>query len=512
VEPGGGPDGPAVLRFRSRPGTVRRRYTRHSGSRAADGGRIPQVPANPGGFSLSPSSKSTPVERSFADLGAIPSTLTSLARIGIEHPFPIQTLCLPLALAGVDLIGQARTGTGKTLAFGIPIVQEVDPAEPVVQALVVVPTRELCLQVAADIEKTGHDAGVRVAAIVGGRPMGPQIVALNEGAAVVVGTPGRLLDHRRQGSLELGSVRILVLDEADEMLDLGFLPDVEALIQATPAHRQTMLFSATMPKEVVALARRYSRQPTFIHAEPEGDPGTVPATKQYFFKVHPLNRFEVLCRLLDAPDRDRVAVFRRTKRGVERTIQGLVERGYKAGALHGDLPQPVRERVMRSFRKGKLDVLVCTDVAARGLDIAGLSHVINYDTPEDERAYVHRIGRTGRAGAAGVAITFAAWNEAATAEAIRERLDLRDEPMHEVYSTSPLLVEMFGLPTVEEAAASRAGAAARRKATAKAHAEEAGAQDAGTAPKRRSGSRRRRRRRIDGPRSEAASTAPAVAS
>jgi superfamily II DNA/RNA helicase len=462
----------------------------------------------PGGFSLS---QSATVERSFADLGATPSTLTSLARIGIEHPFPIQTLCLPLALAGVDLIGQARTGTGKTLAFGIPIVQEVDPREPVVQALVVVPTRELCLQVAADVEKAGHDAGVRVAAIVGGRPMGPQIVDLNEGAAVVVGTPGRLLDHLRQGSLELRSLRILVLDEADEMLDLGFLPDVEAIIRATPEHRQTMLFSATMPKEVVALARRYSKQPTFVHAEPEGDRRTVPATKQYFLQVHPLNRFEVLCRLLDAPDRDRVAVFRRTKRGVERTIQGLVERGYRAGALHGDLPQPVRERVMRSFRKGKLDVLVCTDVAARGLDIAGLSHVINYDTPEDERAYVHRIGRTGRAGAAGVAITFVAWNEAATAEAIRDHLGLRDEPVHEVYSTSQLLVDLFDLPTVEEAATSRAAARAQQAAAARPPADETGT--AGAPPsKRRSGSRRRRRRRLAGPRRETPAASPAVAS
>ncbi|HEX9343798.1 MAG TPA: DEAD/DEAH box helicase, partial [Actinomycetota bacterium] len=396
-------------------------------------------------------------EHSFADLGATPATLTSLARIGIEHPFPIQTLCLPLALSGVDLIGQARTGTGKTLAFGIPIVQDIDPGEPVVQALVVVPTRELCLQVASDLENAGRTAGVRVTAIVGGRPLGPQIVALNEGAHVVVGTPGRLLDHLRQGSLSLKQVRALVLDEADEMLDLGFLPDVETIIEATPQHRQTMLFSATMPKEVVALARRYAKQPTFVHAEP-GALATVPATRQYFFQVHPLNRFEVLCRLIDSPHRDRVAVFRRTKRGVERTIQGLKERGYRAGALHGDLPQAIREQVMNKFRKGKLDVLVCTDVAARGLDIAGLSHVINYDTPEDERAYVHRIGRTGRAGAAGVAITFVAWNEADTATLIRERLGLTDEPVQEVYSTSDLLVELFDLPTVEAASAQRAAA------------------------------------------------------
>src|SRR6266540_1284979 len=431
-----------------------------------------------GGTGLSPtpsshsSSTSNTTERSFADLGATPTTLTSLARIGVEHPFPIQTLCLPLALAGVDLI---------------------------VQALIVVPTRELCLQVAADISKAGHDAGVRVAAIVGGRPMGPQIVDLNEGAPVVVGTPGRLLDHLRQGSLQLDALRVLVLDEADEMLDLGFLPDVESIIAATPQHRQTMLFSATMPKAVVALARRYSKQPTFVHAEPEGELATVPATEQHFFQVHPLNRFEVLCRLLDAPARDRVAVFRRTKRGVERTIQGLVERGYRAGALHGDLPQVVRERVMRSFRKGKLDVLVCTDVAARGLDIAGLSHVINYDTPEDERAYVHRIGRTGRAGAAGVAITFVAWNEAATADLIRQHLGLAGEPIPEVYSTSQMLVDLFDLPTVEEAAA---------KGKAKAAASASGDEEA-TQATRTSGSRRRRRRRLAGPRTDASTAAVA---
>jgi superfamily II DNA/RNA helicase len=462
------------------------------------------------GLSRTPSSHSSSTshtpERSFADLGATPTTLTALARIGVEHPFPIQTLCLPLALAGVDLIGQARTGTGKTLAFGIPIVQDVDTSEHAVQALVIVPTRELCLQVAADISKAGREAGVRVAAIVGGRPMGPQIVDLNEGAPVVVGTPGRLLDHLRQGSLQLDALRVLVLDEADEMLDLGFLPDVESIIDATSKHRQTMLFSATMPKAVVALARRYSKQPTFVHAEPEGEGATVPATEQYFFQVHPLNRFEVLCRLLDAPNRDRVAVFRRTKRGVERTIQGLLERGYRAGALHGDLPQVVRERVMGSFRKGKLDVLVCTDVAARGLDIAGLSHVVNYDTPEDERAYVHRIGRTGRAGAAGVAITFVAWNEAATADLIRQHLGLAGEPIPEVYSTSQMLVDLFELPTVEMAAARRA--ASRPAGAQAAAAKAAGGEDAAQGTRKPS-SRRRRRRRLAGPRTDSSTAAVA---
>ena len=409
----------------------------------------------------------------------------------------MQTLCLPLALSGFDLIGQARTGTGKTLAFGIPIVQGVDADDPAVQALVVVPTRELCLQVAGDIEVAGRDAGVRVVPIVGGRPMEPQVVELSQGPQVVVGTPGRLLDHLRQGTLDLGALRILVLDEADEMLDLGFLPDVEAIIKATPEHRQTMLFSATMPREVVQLARRYTRKPTFVHAEAVEE-AAVPATRQYFLAVHPLNRFEVLCRLLDAPDRDRVAVFRRTKRGVERTIQGLRERGYRAGALHGDLPQDVRERVMRAFRKGRLDVLVSTDVAARGLDIAGLSHVINYDTPEDERAYIHRIGRTGRAGRPGVAITFTAWNERDTLELIRRKLGLTDEPVHEVFHNSPLLAELFNLPSPEEAAARRAE-----------RAEQQQEEEPKPTPIQRASRRQRGRRRRGGSRASAPSRAHA---
>ena len=304
-----------------------------------------------------------------------------------------------------------------------------------------------------------------------------------------MGTPGRVLDHLRQGHLKLDKLRILVVDEADEMLDLGFLPDVETIIAATPSTARRCSRHHAQGGGRAGPALRQA--PTFVHAEPEGEQATVPATRQLFFQVHPLNRFQVLCRILDAPDRDRVAVFRRTKRGGRPHHQGPGRGGLQGRALHGDMPQVIREKVMRAFRKGKLDVLVCTDVASRGLDIAGLSHVINYDTPEDDRAYVHRIGRTGRAGAAGVAVTFVAWNELDTADLIRRRLELTDEPVHEVYSTSPLLSELFDLPTVEEAAATRAAAAPRKAETAEPASGEEPARR-----RSRSAARRRRRRRM----------------
>lgn len=396
-----------------------------------------------------------PTEPSFADLGVESSIVSVLERAGVHAPFPVQALTLPITLRGGDLIGQARTGTGKTLAFSLPIVQTATE-EPVVQALVLVPTRELCIQVTGDLALAASGRPLRVLAVYGGRPIAAQITALRNGAQIVVGTPGRILDHLRQGTLDLSHLRVAVLDEADQMLDLGFLPDVEAILKATPVTRQSMLFSATMPKEVMALSRRYLRQPTFVHAEAGVGP-LVPETTQHFFQVHYMDRFEVLCRLLDMPGRERVAVFRRTKRGVDRTIQSLTERGYRAGAFHGDLPQHVREKVLTSFRKGTIDVLVATDVAARGLDIDGVSHVINYDTPTDERAFTHRTGRTGRAGAAGVAITFVTWNELATARSILAALGMSDE-IEEVFSTSPLLIERFGLPTKAVATAARRAA------------------------------------------------------
>ncbi|MFL6267417.1 MAG: DEAD/DEAH box helicase, partial [Actinomycetes bacterium] len=386
-----------------------------------------------------------PTEHSFADLGATPTTLTSLARVGIEHPFPIQTLCLPLALAGVDLIGQARTGTGKTLAFGIPIVQEVDPDLAEVQALVLVPTRELCLQVAGDIDTAGRDAGVRAVAIVGGRPLGPQIVALNEGAQVVVGTPGRVLDHLRQRHLKLDKLRILVVDEADEMLDLGFLPDIERILAMVPEKRQTMLFSATMPGPIVTLSRSFMTQPTHIRAHGNDEGSTVPQTTQFVYRAHNLDKPELLSRVLQSRDRGLVMVFCRTKRTAQKVADELVERGFAAAAVHGDLGQGAREQALRAFRSGKVDVLVATDVAARGIDVEAVTHVVNYSCPEDDNTYVHRIGRTGRAGASGIAITFVDWPDVARWKMINKTLDLPFDVPQETYSTSEHLFHDQGI-------------------------------------------------------------------
>ncbi|HEY8340340.1 MAG TPA: DEAD/DEAH box helicase [Egibacteraceae bacterium] len=382
--------------------------------------------------------------KSFSDFGVVPEIVDALHDQGITTPFPIQELTLPLALSGADLIGQARTGTGKTLAFGIPLLQRVDPSSPTTQALVIVPTRELCLQVRDDLAATGANLGVEVVAAYGGKAIDPQSEAIAAGAPVVVGTPGRLLDLVRRGVLHLETVTTLVLDEADEMLDLGFLPDVEQLIEATSPQRQTLLFSATMPSAVVALARRYMHKPTFLRAEVE-EPRIAPATRQYFFSCHRMDKPAVLARILQTPHRGLCVVFTRTKRMADVLAAELRERGIAAAPIHSDLRQDARERTLAKFRKGTVDVLVATEVAARGLDISDVTHVVNYDCPDDEKMYLHRIGRTGRAGAAGVAITFAVWNELARMEVIKKALDIT-EPTYEVFSTSPILAELFDLP------------------------------------------------------------------
>jgi superfamily II DNA/RNA helicase len=383
----------------------------------------------------------------FAELGIAPETAGALEAVGITIPFPVQALAIPLALTGTDLIGQARTGTGKTLAFGAPLLQLIDFVDdhrP--RALVVVPTRELAIQVAADLVVAGKGLGARVLAVYGGRSYEPQVAALKAGIDVVSGTPGRLLDLARQGHLDLSAIQILVLDEADEMLDLGFLPDVERILALTPASRQTMLFSATMPGEVISLSRKYLKQPTRIRAEEPDEGRTVPETAQFVYRAHSMDKPEVLARILQADGRGLAMVFCHTKRQCDKLAADLSERGFAAAAVHGDLGQGQREQALRAFRAGKVDVLVATDVAARGIDVEGVTHVINYSCPDDEKTYLHRIGRTGRAGASGVAVTLVDWDDLARWKSINSLLDLSFPDPPETYSTSDELHEQLGIP------------------------------------------------------------------
>jgi len=399
------------------------------------------------------------VELSFAELGVLAATVDALEAIGITHPFPIQSLTLPVALRGHDIIGQAKTGTGKTLGFGIPLLQRVvlegeshtQPAVPVVpgkpQALVVVPTRELCVQVTGDIAKAAATRAIRILSVYGGRPYEPQVEALKRGVEVVVGTPGRLIDLANQGLLDLGHVRTLVLDEADEMLDLGFLPDVERIVRQVPTGRQTMLFSATMPGQIVTLARAYMHHPTHIRAvDPDDDGQTVKAVEQHVFRAHAMDKVEMLARILQADGRGLTLVFCRTKRTAAKVADDLADRGFASGAVHGDLGQGAREQALRAFRSGKVDVLVATDVAARGIDVEDITHVINYQCPDDEKTYLHRIGRTARAGKSGVAITFVDWDEASRWMLIDKALDLGFGEPEETYSNSDHLYEELDIP------------------------------------------------------------------
>ncbi|PJJ56657.1 superfamily II DNA/RNA helicase [Mumia flava] len=390
-------------------------------------------------------------------MGVLPEIADSLADLGITHPFPIQEMTLPIALLGNDLIGQARTGTGKTLAFAIPVVQRtVVPHDPEFemlgapgkpQALIVAPTRELAIQVSGDVSDASTKRGARVLTVYGGVPYEPQLEALETGVEIVIGTPGRLLDLAKRKALDLSHVKSLVLDEADEMLDLGFLPDVEALIARTPELRQTMLFSATMPGAIVSLARTHMRHPVNIRAESSSDSQTVPATAQFVYQAHDLDKPEIVARVLQAEDRGRIVVFTRTKRASQRLADDLAERGFNAAPLHGDMAQGAREKAMARFRDGKIDALVATDVAARGIDVENVTHVINYSCPEDDKTYVHRIGRTGRAGKSGIAITLVDWSDVARWKTINKTLGLPfDEPV-ETYSTSEMLYHDLGIPS-----------------------------------------------------------------
>jgi superfamily II DNA/RNA helicase len=381
----------------------------------------------------------------FRELGISEAICSGLEAAGIVTTFPIQALALPLALRGQDIIGQARTGTGKTLAFGIPLLQlagEGAPGAP--KALVVVPTRELAVQVADDLRTAAVNLPARVVTVYGGRAYEPQIDALRAGVDIVVGTPGRLLDLVERRHLDLHSVRALVLDEADKMLDLGFLPDVERIVRLTPGDRQTMLFSATMPGDVVMLARRHMRRPTNVRAEDEPTPP--PGTRQHVFRAHHLDKIEVLARVLQARNRGLTMVFCQTKRGADQVASALSGRGFAVATVHGDLGQGQRERALRAFRSGKVDVLVATEVAARGLDVDDVTHVVNYECPDDEKTYVHRIGRTGRAGRAGVAVTFVDWRDMPRWKLINDALGLGQPEPEETYSTSKHLFALLDIP------------------------------------------------------------------
>ncbi|MER7843725.1 DEAD/DEAH box helicase [Kitasatospora sp. NPDC096077] len=403
------------------------------------------------------STTAEPIKTTFRDLGILPETAEALEAVGIVHPFPIQEMTLPVALTGHDVIGQAKTGTGKTLGFGLPLIEravvraDVDAGRATEeqlsdfpQALIVVPTRELCTQVTNDLQTAGKVRNVRVLAVYGGRAYEPQVEALNKGVDIVVGTPGRLLDLAGQKKLNLSKVRALVLDEADEMLDLGFLPDVEKIITMLPAKRQTLLFSATMPGQVISLARRYMSQPTHIRATAPDDTGTTVAnTEQHIFRAHSLDKVEMVSRILQADGRGLAMIFCRTKRTAADVSDQLTQRGFAAGAVHGDLGQGAREQALRAFRNGKVDVLVCTDVAARGIDVEGVTHVINYQCPEDEKTYLHRIGRTGRAGASGTAVTLVDWDDIPRWQLINKALELSFNDPEETYSTSAHLYELL---------------------------------------------------------------------
>ncbi|MEN3609378.1 DEAD/DEAH box helicase [Plantactinospora sp. ZYX-F-223] len=392
-----------------------------------------------------------PEAPTFAELGARAETVAALEAVGITRAFAIQEYAVPIALRGTDLIGQAPTGTGKTLGFGVPLLERLfapgEGSDGLPQALVVVPTRELGLQVAKDLAAAGKTRGVRVLPIYGGVAYEPQVEALRKGVEILVGTPGRLLDLAKQKQIRLDRVHALVLDEADRMLDLGFLDDVEKILAMLPEDRQTMLFSATMPEPIVALSRRFLRHPVNIHAGHTAETGPSPQTEQLVYRTHSMNKIEIVARIMQARGRGLTMIFTRTKRAADRVAEDLDFRGFAVAAVHGDLGQGARERALRAFRAGKIDILVATDVAARGLDVTGVTHVVNYDCPEDQDTYTHRIGRTGRAGATGVAVTFVDWDDMPRWRIIDKTLGLEMPEPPETYHTSAHLYTDLDIPT-----------------------------------------------------------------
>ncbi|MGI0541369.1 DEAD/DEAH box helicase [Corynebacterium aquatimens] len=412
----------------------------------------------------------------FAQLGVAAEIVDALADHGVRRVFSIQELTLPLALDGRDLIGQARTGMGKTFAFGVAVLDRVFDSADIAEldgtprALVVTPTRELAVQVGEDLALAAKNTPLRLATIYGGRPYDEQIEALNNGIDVVVGTPGRLLDLYERGDLQLNQVAILVLDEADEMLDLGFLPDIQKLWGALPQPLQTMLFSATMPGPILTLARSMMNTPIHIRAESPDESSLHETTNQVVFQSHRMDKPEVTAKILQARNRGRTIIFTRTKRTAAEVAEDLAARGFKVGSVHGDLGQVARERSLNAFREATVEILVATDVAARGIDVEDVTHVINYQTPDDPMTYVHRIGRTGRAGRSGTAVTLVGFDEAAKWKLISDELGLDQPEPPSWFSTSPELYEALDIPEdaestvgpAREVHASRGGGSPRR--------------------------------------------------
>lgn len=342
--------------------------------------------------------------KTFAEFGLEAKVLQAITELGFEESTPIQDKAIPFALAGSDLIGQAQTGTGKTAAFGIPLINKIAVSEDRIVALVMTPTRELAIQVAEEIGKLARYKGIRSLPIYGGQDIGRQIRSLKKRPQIIIGTPGRLLDHINRKTIKLDDVQTVVLDEADEMLDMGFMEDIQSILKLVPEERQTMLFSATMPLNIQKLAQQFLKNPEHVSVIPKNI--TAPTIEQSYIEVHERQKFDGLSRLLDMESPELAIVFGRTKRRVDELSEALQKRGYSADGLHGDLSQNQRDNVMRKFRDGSIDVLVATDVAARGLDVSGVTHVINFDLPQDPESYVHRIGRTGRAGKEGTAWSF----------------------------------------------------------------------------------------------------------
>ena len=342
--------------------------------------------------------------KTFADFGLEPQVIQAITELGFEEATPIQSQSIPIALSGKDMIGQAQTGTGKTAAFGLPMISKITKEEERIVALVMTPTRELAIQVAEEIGKLSRFKGIRSLPIYGGQDIGRQIRALKKKPQIIIGTPGRLLDHINRKTIRLDDVQTVVLDEADEMLDMGFMEDIQSILKLVPSERQTMLFSATMPPNIQKLAQQFLKDPEHVSVIPKNV--SAPLIDQAYIEVPERQKFEALSRLIDMESPDLAIVFGRTKRRVDELAEALQKRGYSADGLHGDLSQHQRDTVMRKFRDGSIDVLVATDVAARGLDVSGVSHVVNFDLPQDPESYVHRIGRTGRAGKEGTAWSF----------------------------------------------------------------------------------------------------------